>query len=101
MAKKYVVVKGRLQRMDEAAFKIAQRHFGATESRPEKKEVPIELLNLPKKEDIIRKQEPKTDVPVIEPKKEKAIEKVEKLPVQEPELEKVEVKKTVKRKAKK
>lgn len=75
--------------MSEAAFNIASRHFGATVSRPEKKEVPIELLNLPKKEDIIRKQESA----VIDVKA--ATKKVEELAkeVKEPVLETVAPKK--------
>ncbi|MEN6568986.1 MAG: hypothetical protein ABFC18_03135 [Rikenellaceae bacterium] len=48
MAKTFVIVKGKVVRMNEAAYKIASRHFGATKNRPEERRVPLELLRIPK-----------------------------------------------------
>ena len=74
--KQYVIVKGRKQRMSELAFQIASAHFGATKPNAVTKEVPIELLKLPNKEDIIKaqpkeevKQEAVKEAPKAEPHK--------------------------------
>jgi hypothetical protein len=56
MAKDFVIVKGRVVRMDDQAYKIASRHFGATKRRPAQKQVPPELLKLPKMTDVIKAQ---------------------------------------------
>lgn len=60
-------------RLNDAALEIARKHFGVSESRPEAREVPIELLRLPKKIEIIKavKEEPivleKLEPPVVAP----------------------------------
>jgi hypothetical protein len=51
MAKEFVVVKGKVVKMNDKAFKIASKHFGATKGRPDatgRRAVPAELLALPK-----------------------------------------------------
>jgi hypothetical protein len=48
MAKDFVIIKGRVVKMTEAAFKIAEKHFGATKNRPAQQHVPMELLKMPK-----------------------------------------------------
>lgn len=48
MAKDFVIVKGKVVKMNDAAFQIASKHFGATKNRPAQKTVPIELLKMPK-----------------------------------------------------
>jgi len=67
MAKDYVIIKGRVVRMNEAAFKIASKHFGATRNRPDQKHVPIELLKMPKLPIIpaVRRLE-KVELPPVE-----------------------------------
>lgn len=41
-------------RMNEAAFKIAEKYFGVSRSLPAIKETPVELLKLPKKVEVIK-----------------------------------------------
>jgi len=48
MAKDYVIVKGRVVRMDEAMLKKFGRHFGAARTRPGAKEAPLDILKIPK-----------------------------------------------------
>jgi hypothetical protein len=48
MAKDFVIVKGKVVKMNDAAFQIASKHFGATKNRPAQRAVPIELLKMPK-----------------------------------------------------
>lgn len=45
-----VIVKGRIIKMNERAYKIASKHFGATKDRPlgGQKFIPKELLSIPK-----------------------------------------------------
>jgi len=64
MANKNVFIKARNKngmevRLSEVALRIAERHFGITRDRPIVKEVPLELLKLPKKIDIIKTEVPK------------------------------------------
>jgi hypothetical protein len=77
MAKDYVIVKGKVVRMNDAAYKIASKHFGATKSRPGLKEIPLDLLRIPKfpiiptKIQLARQPIPVVETaPVIEPVKE-------------------------------
>jgi hypothetical protein len=77
MAKEYVIVKGKVVRMNDAAYKIASKHFGATKSRPGLKEIPVDLLRIPKfpiiptKIQLARQPIPVVETaPVIEPVKE-------------------------------
>lgn len=58
--KEYVLVKGRIVPMNDAAFRLASKHFGATKDRPEEKVIPIELLKLPKIQIL-----PKKIIPVV------------------------------------
>ena len=95
--KEFVIVKGKLVRMNDAAYAIASKRFGATKNRPTEKTIPIELLRMPKLQIQPRVIQP--EVKVIEAQKpEPVIEKieiphpVEKLPL--------EVKKTVTRRKK-
>ena len=92
MAKKFhdvILPNGLTGRMNDAALRIAERHFGVIRSRPATKEIPIEIKNLPKRIDII-KAKPE-EAPKIEP-----LPKVENIvPVVE---EKKIVKKTAKKK---
>lgn len=91
MAKEYVIVKGKLVKMNENAFRIASRHFGATKNRPTEKAIPIELLRMPKLQIQPRIQ---PEVKVVEAQKasELAIEKVaEQSPVELQEKEPVKV----------
>lgn len=48
MAKDFVIIKGKLVKMNDAAFRIASKHFGATKEWPAQRSVPIELLKMPK-----------------------------------------------------
>lgn len=48
MAKDFVIVKGKVVKMNDAAFQLASKHFGATKNRPAQRAVPIELLKMPK-----------------------------------------------------
>jgi hypothetical protein len=68
--------------MSEVAFKIAQKHFGATKEVPTTKEVPIELLKL---EIIkgIKPEEPKMKAPETKLEPVKVETKVE---VKEPKV---------------
>ena len=68
MAKDYVIVKGKVVRMNDAAYKIASKHFGSTKSRPGLKEIPPDLLKIPKF-DIIPGRIPLKKVEVVEPVK--------------------------------
>lgn len=65
---------GTTVRMNDAALRIAEKHFGVTRQRGFAKEVPPEILQLPKRIDII-KAEVKVQPPRVEEvKDEKAIE---------------------------
>ena len=97
MAKEYVIVKGKLVKMNENAFRIASRHFGATKNRPTEKAIPIELLRMPKLQIQPRIQ---PEVKVVEAQKpviEKAPEVIPQHPVEKFPLE---VKKPVTRRKK-
>ena len=99
MAKEFVIVKGKLVRMNDAAFAIASKRFGATKNRPTEKVVPIELLRMPKLSIQPRIQ---PEVKVVEAQKpEPVIEKVPEVIPQHP-VEKLplEVKKPVTRRKK-
>lgn len=48
MAKDYVVVNGKVVRMDESMLKKFGRHFGAAKTRPGLKEAPLDILKIPK-----------------------------------------------------
>jgi hypothetical protein len=50
-------------RLNDAALEIAQRHFGVNQPHPEAKAVPIELLRLPKKIEIIKAVRVKEEIP--------------------------------------
>jgi hypothetical protein len=98
MAKEFVIVKGKLVRMNEAAFEIALKRFGATKNRPTEKAIPIELLRMPKLQIQPRIQ---PEVKVVEAQKlEPVIEKVaESVPVEKaPEPVKKEPAKVIRRK---
>ena len=47
MQKDKVLVRGRIVKMNAAAFKIASRHFGAKRNKPEE-ELPLELQKVPR-----------------------------------------------------
>lgn len=81
MGKKNVVInkRGAKVRMNEAALKIAEKHFGVNRARAITKEVPPELLNLPSKIEIIKAKpipEPVAKAPVIEIQKNEETEEV-------------------------
>lgn len=68
MAKNVVVnSRGARIRMNDAALRIAEKHFGISRSRPVTKEIPIELLQLPKKVNIIKPAPPVIAAPAPEP----------------------------------
>lgn len=46
--KKEVVVKGRIIKMSDTAYKIAEKHFGVTRDRISARSIPKELLQIPK-----------------------------------------------------
>lgn len=48
--KNVVLVRGRIVKMNDAAFKIASKYFGATKNKLEEPEIPFELHKLPKLE---------------------------------------------------
>ena len=48
MAKDYVIVRGRVVRMDDAMLKKFGRHFGAARTRPGMKDAPLDILKIPK-----------------------------------------------------
>lgn len=100
MAKDYVIVKGRIVKMNENAFRIASKHFGATKNRPTEKTIPVELLKMPKLQIQPRVIQP--EVKVVEAQKPEPV--TEKAPVIESPLpaEKLplEVKKPVTRRKK-
>lgn len=88
MAKNIVINKhGAKIRMNDAALRIAEKHFGINRSRPTTKETPIELLKLPKRIDIIKaiplpdKKLPKIEVTekIVAP-----VEKVEEVKAEAP-----------------
>lgn len=65
---------GTTVRMNDAALRIAEKHFGVNRQRGYAKEVPPEILQLPKRIDII-KAEVKVQPPRVEEiKDEKVIE---------------------------
>ncbi len=78
MGLEYVIVNGRKRRLSDFAFKIAQKHFGATKDVPQKKEVPIELLKfsdvIVKAPEVIKavKAEPLKEITEI-PKQEEPV----------------------------
>ena len=45
---------GTVVRMNDAALRMAEKHFGVNRQRLVTKEVPPEILNLPKRIDIIK-----------------------------------------------
>jgi hypothetical protein len=88
MAKDFVIVKGKVVRMTDAAYKIASKHFGATKNRPMEKYTPVELLKMPKLPIIpaVKKIE-KVELPevkVLEPLPEPVKAEVVKEPVEDP-----------------
>jgi hypothetical protein len=64
---------GTMVRMNDAALRIAEKHFGINRQRGMNHEVPPEILQLPKRIDII-KAEVKVQPAVKEEIDEKAIE---------------------------
>jgi len=48
MAKDYVIVNGKVVRMDDAMVKKFGRHFGVARTRPGVKETPLDILKIPK-----------------------------------------------------
>ena len=74
MAKDFIIVNGKVQRMGEVAYKIASRHFKATRNRPGNREILPELLKMSK-------------LPIIP-----AVQKIEKI-VEEPVKAEVKVEK--------
>ena len=56
--KEYVIVKGRIVPMNDAAFRLALKHFGATKDRPEQKLIPMELIKMPKLQILPKKITP-------------------------------------------
>jgi hypothetical protein len=89
ITKKVVLNKhGQRIRMNEAALRIAEAHFGINQPSVKTKEVPIELLRLPKKIEIIKAIDkpiektieksvelPKTEGPIVEEIKKKGRKK--------------------------
>ena len=69
MAKQYVNVNGNLIRMNDAAYEIAKEHFGAMKTKAPK-ELPIELIKLPPRIEIIKAKEPELVVPEVTIEKE-------------------------------
>ena len=56
-------------RMNDAALRMAEKYFGVNRIKPVIRQVPTEVLNLPKRIDIIKAVEVKTvSPPVEEPK---------------------------------
>jgi len=73
--KKVVLNKyGQKIRLSDFALAIAKAHFGVTDFAPRTKEVPLELLKLPKKLEIIK---------AVEKPTEKTVEKSVELPKEE------------------
>ena len=107
MAKELVLLKGKLVRLSPAALKIARMHYGATDDKPNSMAIPLELLRLPKlkpqvKIDIIPKVEFKPPVPSTIVPPEIIPPVVKEIPTVPKEVIEVkEVKKAVKRTAKK
>ena len=124
MAKESVLLKGKLVRLSPAALKIARMHYGATDDKPNSMTTPLELLRLPKlkpqvKVDIIPKVEikppefipitPVKEVPVVnDPVKTllvggviPPVNEIPPVPKEVKEIPVKEVKKAVKRTAKK
>ena len=64
MAKEFVNVNGNLIKMNEAAYQIAKEHFGAMKTKVPK-ELPIELIKLPPRIEIIKAKEPELQVPEV------------------------------------
>ena len=64
MAKDFVNVNGNLIKMNEAAYQIAKEHFGAMKTKVPK-ELPIELIKLPPRIEIIKAKEPELQVPEV------------------------------------
>lgn len=86
MAKKEEVINkyGQWIRMNEAARRIAEEHYGVNKPRPVIKEVPQELLQLPKRIDITKAIET-IEVPKVKPVKIVTIKAEEPtLPVKKP-----------------
>ena len=80
MAKDYVIVKGRVVRMDDAMLKKFGRHFGAAKTRQGAKEAPLDILKIPKLDIIpgkitLVKKEDVTSIPVEAVKAEPVIVK--------------------------
>jgi len=71
---------GKRVRMNEAARRIAEQHFGVNKPRPITKVVPAELLKLPKRIDITKAIEtieiPKVAPVKVEPVKVEAIDEL-------------------------
>jgi hypothetical protein len=74
--------KGVKIRLNDAALEIARRHFGVDVSHPDMKAVPIELLRLPKKIEIIKAVRVKEEIP------DKIPDKIE-VPVDTPTVEEI------------
>jgi len=102
MAKDFVIIKGRVVKMTDAAYKIAEKHFGATKNRPAQQHVPMELLKMPKlpiipADKVVVSKLEKTELPPVKTEDVKPVE----VPVEVTKVEKTEVpvvKKTAKRK---
>ena len=75
--KEFVIVKGKLVRMNDAAYAIASKRFGATKNRPTEKTIPIELLRMPKLQIQPRVIQP--EVKVVEAQKPEPV--IEKAPI--------------------
>jgi hypothetical protein len=82
MAKKEEVINkyGRRIRMNEAVRKIAERHFGINKPKPEIKNIPAELLKLPKRIDITKAIET-IEIPKVTPAKVEPVTVVKEEPV--------------------
>lgn len=71
--KQNVLVKGRIVRMTDAAFKIASKHFGARKNKVDDNEIPFELGRLPKLDIVSALKEIKpVEVKPVEVKAEEA-----------------------------
>ena len=65
---------GTTVRMNDAALRIAEKHFGVSRQRAITKDVPPEILQLPRRIDIIKAEVKVQPAKVEEVKDEKAIE---------------------------
>ena len=97
MQKDKVLVKGRIVKMSDAAFKIASKHFGARRNKPEE-DYPAELKKVPRL-DIVSalKTVTKTEEKPVEEVKPPEVKLEEVKPIEEVKEVKAEVKKVTRK----